>query len=426
VSDNWEKAYSELKDYIAKNPQIEISMDVIAIPGDVRPEFYRLFDMVRVAFLKEKCQTLLDEAIPLSSNYAQAAKEVTKSLRLSEIKVPPNLNWFLNDPVNGLIRSFYNSLFNLLKGKIDINTFECEATESFESSFRQLFHSGYEKWVVLSLVNLFAPDKALAVPIDEVKESCHEPEPDEKIGFFEKQLPDLKEMEILFLRRDIKEDAFILSNLIVRSAKLGRYVSIGTDLTDATWTAKQVSGKREWYQIRELGRQYVPIYNWPDLVVYVDDQPEDISLVADFSRFCRPDIIVECMEQVDWYQKGGLDKVRQNYDFLKPRLGSYVVSRLPMPEEAHKELMPEPTAGEPLAEGEQVSEEAVAEQLAPGSAPEKVSGMPVSEQVPQKPEKQPLDIHILTVGFNQSKLEPIINALIPRDNVGPLPLVSDE
>jgi hypothetical protein len=44
VSDNWQKAYSELKEYTAKNPQIDIGMNVIAIPGDVRPGFYRLFD----------------------------------------------------------------------------------------------------------------------------------------------------------------------------------------------------------------------------------------------------------------------------------------------------------------------------------------------------------------------------------------------
>lgn len=386
MSDNWQKEYSELKEYIAKNPQIEIGMNVIAIPGDVRPEFYRLFDTVRLAFLKEKYQTLLNEAAPLSSNYAQAAQEAKKSLGLSEIRVPDSLNWFLNDPVNGLIRSFYDPLFNLLKGKIDIDTFECEATESIESSFRQLFHSGYEKWAVLSLVNLFAPDSALVVPIDEVQERCHELEEDDKTGLSKESVPDPKEIELLSFGRS-SEPAFIISDLIVRSAKLNRYVAIRADLADAMWTAEQVSDKREWYRLRELGRQYIRIVDWPDLVIYIDDQPEDIALVADFSRFCRPDIIVECMEQVDWYQKGGLDKVRQNYDFLKPRLGSYVVSRLPVPEEAFRDLMPEPAASEPAPEQETSPEE--------------------------EPKEQPLDIHILNVGYDQSQLAPIIDALLP-------------
>ncbi len=109
--------------------------------------------------------------------------------------------------------------------------------------------------------------------------------------------------------------------------------------------------------------------------------------MADFSRFCRPDIIVECMEQVDWYQKGGLDKVRQNYDFLKPRLGSYIVSRVPVPEEAWRDLMPEPAASEPV----------------------------VGQKTPpeEEPKEQPLDIHILTVGYDQSQLAPIIDILLP-------------
>ena len=384
MSDNWQKAYSELKEYTARNPQIEISMKVIAIRGDVRPEFYRLFDMARVAFLKENHQTLLDEAASLSSNYAQAAQEATRSLGLSEIKPPTSLNWFLADPVNGLIRSLSAPLFNLLKGKIDVDTFEHEATASIESSFRQLFQSGYEKWVVLSLVNLLAPDRALEVPIEEIQDQCEEIEWDQKDGLFDLPIPDIKEMELLSLgRRRDTEEAFILSDLIVRSTKLNRYVSITADLADAVLTAQEVSRKREWHHFRELGKPYTRIDDWPDLVIYVDDQPEDIALVTDFGRFCRPDIIVECMEQADWYQKGGLDKVRQNYDFLKPRLGSYVVSRVPVPEEAFRELMPEPAAGEPASEQKTL------------------------------PKGEPLDIHILTVGFDSSKLAPIIDALLP-------------
>ncbi len=387
MSDNWQKAYSELKEYTAKNPQIEIGMNVIAIPRDVRPEFYRLFDMARVAFLKEKYQTLLDEAASLSSNYAQAAQETTRSLGLSEIKVPASLNWFLADPVSGLIRPLFDPLFSLLKGKIDIDAFEYEATASTESSFRQLFQWGYKEWVVLSLVNLLAPDRALEVPIEYIQDRVDEIEWDLKDGLVEMEVPDLKEMELLSLgERHDTEAAFILPDLIVRSAKLNRYVSITADLSDVVLTAKEVSSKREWNRLRELVR-YTRIDGWPDLVIYVDDQPEDIALVADFGRFCRPDIIVECMEQVDWYQKGGLDKVKQNYDFLKPRLGSYVVSRVPVPEEAWRELTPEPAAGEP--------------------APEQKT------PPPEQPKKQPLDIHILTVGYDQSRLAPIIDALLP-------------
>ena len=48
MPNNWQKACNELKDYIAKHPTIEISMNAICISGDVRPGFYRLFDTARV------------------------------------------------------------------------------------------------------------------------------------------------------------------------------------------------------------------------------------------------------------------------------------------------------------------------------------------------------------------------------------------
>jgi hypothetical protein len=192
------------------------------------------------------------------------------------------------------------------------------------------------------------------------------------------------------------EAVFIVPDFIVHSAKLNRYVSIRTDIAEASWTAKLASDKREWYELRSLMKQYIVIAHWPDLVIYIDDQPEDLALVADFGRFCRPDMIVECMEQADWYQQGGLDRVKRNHDFLKPKLGSYIVSRLPVPEEAFKELMPEPVAREPAVEG--------ATPIEP--EPEKVSG---------EPEKQPLDIHIITAGYNQSQLAPIIETLLPSE-----------
>ena len=53
MPDSWRKAYGELKDYINRNPSIDIGSSVVVIPGDVRPEFYRLFTAVCVSFGKD-------------------------------------------------------------------------------------------------------------------------------------------------------------------------------------------------------------------------------------------------------------------------------------------------------------------------------------------------------------------------------------
>lgn len=139
---SWREAYSEFTEYIAGNPKIKIGRSVIAIPADVRPEFYRLFDTVRVAFLKERFPALLDEAEPLSKNYKEVRGEVAKLLGLADISVPASLNWFLQEPTNGLIRVFFNPLFDLLKGKIDAAIFEQVASRSIESSFKGFYRRG--------------------------------------------------------------------------------------------------------------------------------------------------------------------------------------------------------------------------------------------------------------------------------------------
>lgn len=382
----WENAYSQLEDYIKNNPQIRIKKHITAIPADIRPEFYRLFDIVRTTFLEEKCQTLLEEARPLSKNYIAAAEEVKKNAGLSEIKLPLELNWFLNDPIDGLKRSFYNSLFDLLKSQIDINTFEREALQSTSNSFNYLFKMGYEKWITLSLINLFKPDKALSLPYEEIQMLCHEPEADDRFGYLDKKLPDIEETKSLSFHPG--EDVFRIANLVAHSTKLNRYFSIGADISDATWSSAETSIKREWIKIRELGKPLEPRDNWPDLVIYIDDKPESISLVADFGRFCRPDIVVECMEKANWYEEEGIDIVKQNHDFFKPKLGSYVVSRLPVPEQIIEDLKSKET----ISESEQKE----------GVPPEEYS----KNQLP--------DINVLTVGYDPSRLAPIINVLSPN------------
>ena len=39
-----------------------------------------------------------------------------------------------------------------------------------------------------------------------------------------------------------------------------------------------------------------------------------------------------CREQKDWYEKEELEKIKIYHNSLKPTLGTYIVSREPMPE----------------------------------------------------------------------------------------------
>jgi len=378
MSNSWQKAYTELGNFVAGNPRIEIGRSVIVIPGDVRPEFYRLFGTVRVAFLEEKFPALLDEAKTLSRSYTTVEEEAIKLLGLADVETSARLNWFLRDPVNGLIRGLFDLLFDLLKGKIDAETFEQGASRNIESSFKDLYRSGYEKWVALSLVKLLASDKTFNVTPPEFA-----PEQEMfQIGR-EEPVPDPKESQRLSFEHGTSP-AFIVPDFIVHSAKINRYVAIRTELGDAVFTAKDATEKREWYSLNSIRAKYGSVTLRPNLTIYVDDKLEDIALIADMGRICRPDLIIECMEQKGWPEKEGLEKVMLHHDILKPRLGTYIVSREPVPEEVYKELVPEEVPQEPTPQ--------------------------------QEPEKRGEDIHILTVGFDQSQLAPIIDVLSNHKN----------
>lgn len=336
----WQNSYSELIEFISRTPQIEIDKSFFIIPGEVRPDFNRRFDAVITAFVEEKFPDYIHEASILGKHFEEAANEVKKTLGLEEIKLPVTLKALVNDPVSGLTRYVLDFMYDLLKGKLDIGTFEEQASENVVSSFQKVFRTGYEKWVLLSLINMLSPDGALAVPPYDIETTTRELEPDEKRGIYKSGLPDVQETKALSFDRAGAEPAFILPDIIVHSTSLESYASVRADLRDASYSAKDVSSEREWLTIRELGILYRPnIFSWPDIVMYTDDKPQNIALVAEFSRFCRPDVIVECIEQPDWFKNEGLTKVIKDYDYFKPLLGTFVVSRVAVPEETVRETL---------------------------------------------------------------------------------------
>ncbi len=388
VSNNWQDAYSKLGEYIKNNPTIRITPNLVAIPGGVKTEFYRLFDTVRVTFLRENFPDLLAEVELLSRNYGAVSQEATGSLGITDVKLLGGLNWFLSDPTNGLMRPLFDHLFNLVKGKIDTDAFEHLSFNSIRDSFNKLFKAGYEKWVIFSLLKMLAPDKLYAPDLADTRMETQATEVEAMPGLHEDEVPPPLETRSLHLGRRSGDITFIVPDFVAHSTKMNRFFSLGSEIRDASWTAKSVSEKQEWLRLRAIAYRYIPILQWPDLVVYAADRLDDLALVSDFGRFCRPDVIIECMEQEGWYQQEGLEKVKYYHDFLKPKLGTFVVSRVPVPEEAFKALEPQPVPEEKPSEA------------AAGEA------LPAEEAV-----TEPLNIHILEVGYDQTKLDPIISAL---------------
>ena len=342
MAGQWKEALARLQEYIAKNPDIKISRNLTVIPADTRAEFYRLFDETRKAFLEELTPDILEASRALSEAYGKQSTDLVERLGLSEIKLPARLKWVLNNPVEGLSRALFDPLFDLLKGSVTVEDFESLAAKSVSDYWRPLFLWGFDDWVTLSLANRVAPDKVLAPSWSQIKQRCHELQPDEKRGWAEEHVPDPEEVKVIELGHEGYDPSYIISDIILHSSDLGKFVSFGLDITDAAWHAKNANERRDWLPLRRRGFESKPLFNWPSIVVYFDEEPADISIVADFSRFLRPDIMIECVKNAGWHQNGILAKIQARHKFFKPTLGTFIISRYPVPDEVSRMFEPAP------------------------------------------------------------------------------------
>ena len=380
MSSRWQDAYVRLQDFIKAKPSITISTLVLAIPGDVRTEFYRLFDAVRLAFVEEKFPAVLEEAAILGQNYTRAEQEVKELLKLDSIVALDFLNRFLHEPKSELIRELFNPLFELLRGTIDSATFEQQGLKGIQTTFERSHRLGYAKWVALSLVKMLESDKLFTITPPESKLDGHN-EP----LLCEVDVPSPQESKIMsFEHGPDNFPPFITPHFIVHSAKLNRYVSFRTELvTPAEYIALNYVDQREWYPTESLKKEYKAAMSDPSLLIYIGDGLDELALIADKDRMCRPDMIVEYRELRDWDDKDTPAKTKL-YDVLNPRLGRYIVSREPVPMQVSQEAPAKPAA-------------AVAQQLPVEQATETEKGNA---------------IHRLMIGFEQSKLEPIMETMV--------------
>jgi hypothetical protein len=81
----WQASYAALTAYIADQPSISIKPSGTAIPGDVRPEFYRLFDAVRADFIRDRFSAPAEQAAALAASHEKIRRELIVRLSLEDI-----------------------------------------------------------------------------------------------------------------------------------------------------------------------------------------------------------------------------------------------------------------------------------------------------------------------------------------------------
>ena len=370
MSGNFSWAYAELTDFIANHSEIEIGESVTSIPENVRTDFYARFNSARNAFVEEKFPEFLSKAARLQEEYAKATEEAAASFSLEDTPAINSLRRFLRDPMDSLARELFDPLFDLLKKRETLQSFEQRASTAIDGLFPILYRGAYDKWVILSLAMMFDIKTALRIPVRELQPSDRA-----KSATFApvEEVPSPVESTSFYFSQPLKT-IFAVPDLILHSARLNRFVGIRSEFREGICHAPNASGERDWYPAdADLLRL---LANGLSLI-YVAENPESISLIADVARFCRPDIVLWCIDSGTTSREEAIKIMAIVEERLRPVKGSYVVATESWP--TIDNAVPSPaleTQGDGVSSG----------------------------------------IAILTAGFDRSKLDPIIDALHNKED----------
>jgi len=338
---SWHNAYTKLRQFISHTPSIEISSNKALIPGDVKEEFYRLFDDVRVSFVKDYCPDVTECGLELSQQYKAVCAGIISEAGFDSIAISADLKWFLENPIDGLIRFLFDPLFKFLAGQIDAKEFEQVASLKITDAFAILFRDGYQRWVALSIIRRLLPDKSYRFPVIDALQDCLMGEGHEVPGQHKDEVPEAKEV------RDISFDqhsivSFVAPRATIHSRRTGNFVALHTDFREAEWTASRRSPDMEWHEIAALKTEYrllkirpdlikkewyelAPVL--PDMALYTAGDVNNLALVSDFKYMLRPEINIAVMESSGWDEKVKLEDLKRRLLALNPRQGAFVICR---------------------------------------------------------------------------------------------------
>ncbi len=364
MAHSFRHAYARLTGFVSKHPEIEIGESVTCIPENVRPQFYRLFNTARVAYVREKFPGRLADARALQENYNAAVAETAQWLSLEDPPHVSALQRYLRNPEDSMARELFDPLFDLLKGKESIDSFEKRISLGTEEIFPALFRDGYEKWAVVSLLSLLEADKAFRVSTrnlnsgERVKAPLQAPS---------EEIP-VPQESTRFCFTQPQDAVFAVPDFIIHSSKLNRFVGIRSDFRKAFYNALNTSRQREW---RPVNHELLAVLSRGLTLIYIAENSESLALVADVAKFSRPDLVLWCIDARKLGRDEALHAILNAQRHLNPTRGSFLVVN---------ELWPE--AGDSRA---------------PALQPPR--------------DGRAAGVRLLRAGFDKTKLAPVIEAL---------------
>lgn len=408
---NWDEACSALMEFIRSNPGIKIEPGLKIIPREAREGFYNAFDTAREAFIRDYCSDILARTEELSQKYNEIAGQVTTLLSIeSEIELNTKLKRLLENPLNGLMRTIYDPLFDLLKGKISDEEFYHRALNETESNFSALYKDGYNIWLILVLIKWLEPSDLMWVSQKEPNAiNClteiYKP------GDRTEPVPDVtKAYQLTF--EPGTWNTFIVPDVIIYSRKLEQYVALRRSLpvnaAEPFLIAKQITEEREWMPFSDISEKFSLKKPWPSLLLYTDDDADRLRLIADCKSLLRPEMVIDVFETDDWLNPKSAELIVSHNKHLKPYSGMVVVSRKEIPKEMFNSLIgiaaEPPDAGGPQIEKDAVTADISNDTPGAGTKPEQVDL--IQDEGVCRP-----DIELVLAGFNQQALAPVVEML---------------
>ncbi|UCG55167.1 MAG: hypothetical protein JSV32_02845 [Dehalococcoidia bacterium] len=337
MTDNWKEDYQKLIELISKNSEISIDKERIDIPDRIRQDFWQLFDNIQLSYLKENHRPLLDMAKVLSTNYTQSLSRVMEMLDLKEVILPPMLSSFLDNPQVEMLGWTYDPLYSLIIGEDDIAKFQEECSGKVRSLFRYLHQEGYRNWLTLALIEILTPHKIYTTPIVDLNREPQLTELDIG-GIHTEFVSNPTEARHISFDHDGSLPPFAVADIIVQHNE-NRYFAIRTKIQRGLWRAQSHNENKEWYNWDNIRCNYDIDKLTPVIALYIDKEPESLKLISDFTNVCRPDLLIQCVDEPDLYK----DEQTQNsclyHKMLKPVFGSSIVCNTKPSEKLSHEII---------------------------------------------------------------------------------------
>jgi hypothetical protein len=307
ASGYWKQEYQLLNEFIALHPEIIITTNEVSIPQAFRDEFYRRFDNIRRAVVNDRYSALPVEIEMLSKNYDRMEKEIKNLLSLEDISMPIDLLTFLLDPKEGLIRSIYNRMFDLLQGKIALDDFETMAPDDLNAAAATLYRLGYERWATLAWIKLLDPDEAFRIDLDE----------DDK--------PILAELKTICFGRQAHHPTIRIPEFVLHSRRIGKYVTFKMPL------AREIDGYAVQVKPRVRPRNRTgdtsQVLDTRVMFLSILSDPKEIPVVAEIFECTRtsPDWLIEFIGCEEFNDPQSLDPVHQHIAAMNPTQGAGLI-----------------------------------------------------------------------------------------------------